>query len=228
MTKEQLYAKWIFQPSCKDDIESVIATEIAKVQEQPQPALNEIEKAYHNYEPIRYILWKKGWRIKKHSDTESIDANGRIFNNTCFVFNFDTNPEKWELYTEPEKHAPNPIEQAFERGEKIRQKNWLKSCWIKKHSETETIDERGNICYNDWSFVKHPNKWEIYTEPAEQPSSQAKLDNSFDKERFEAMFRAVVANGGHELDHKQAIELTEEALKQLDAYYSSKEGGNNG
>ena len=58
--------------------------------------------------------------------------------------------------------------------------------------------------------------------------SKKQPTKKFDKDRFEAMFRAVVANGGHELDHKQAIELTEEALKQLDAYYAEKEGGNNG
>ena len=174
MTKEQFLKKWVVISAVKDkmlpDLEAVIATEIAKAKVQPQPALNPIEQAYHAFQPIRYILWKKGWRIKKHSDTESIDANGRIFNNTCFVFNFDTNPEKWELYTEPAEQV---------------------------------------------------------AKPTEQPSSQVKLDNSFDKDRFEAMFRAVVANGGHELDHKQAIELTEEALKQLDVYYAEKEGGNN-
>ena len=127
--------------------------------------------------------------------------------------------------------ALNPIEQAYERGEKIRCNYWGKDEWIKKHSKTESITECNKIYKNleiDFDFATHPEKWELYTEPTEQPSSQAKLDNSFDKERFEAMFRAVVANGGHELDHKQAIELTEEALKQLDAYYASKEGGNNG
>lgn len=40
----------------------------------------------------------------------------------------------------------------------------------------------------------------------------------FDRERFEAMFRAVI----------ETHEATINALKQLDAYYETKEGGNNG
>ena len=58
--------------------------------------------------------------------------------------------------------------------------------------------------------------------PTEQPQPK------FDRDRFERMFCAVVANGGHELCHKEAIELTEQALAELDAYYAKKEGGNNG
>jgi len=42
----------------------------------------------------------------------------------------------------------NKIQQAYEQGLRIRYKGWLKLEWIKKHSETEVIDESGKV----WEF----------------------------------------------------------------------------
>lgn len=135
---------------------------------------------------------------------------------------------------EPEQTAVNPIAEAYYACKPIRYIDWDTTSWIKKHCEGYSIDERGKVYKNDsiqFSFDESPQQWEIYTEPdqvtdqepdqvaepTKQPSSQVKLDNSFDRERFEAMFRAVV----------ETHEATMNALKQLDAYYASKEGGEN-
>lgn len=124
--------------------------------------------------------------------------------------------------------ALNPIEQAFERGEKIRKKNWGNQSWYKKYDEKYVITNCGNVYaiflidFN--SIKKEPEKWELYTEPTEQtaqPSSQAKLDNSFDRNRFEAMFRAVVASGEY-MNIVEEIEQAEIYLQKLDAYYATK------
>ena len=125
--------------------------------------------------------------------------------------------------------ALNPIEQAFERGEKIRKKNWGNQSWYKKYDEKYVITNCGNVYaiflidFN--SIKKEPEKWELYTEPTEQPaqpSSQAKLDNSFDRDRFEAMFRAVVASEA-EIDFVFRRNETNYLLEQLDAYYATKD-----
>jgi len=206
----------------KNDIDAVIEYEIAKSKE-PQPAPNPIAEAYERWEKINKKTWEKGLWIKKHSNNESMQEDGCVVFSS--YFNFNEYPELWELYTEPAKQPePNPIAEAYERGEKIRLKDWRKSSYIKKQSKKQFIDERGSTLYhhNILGFDTHPEKWELYTEPeqpveTEKPSSQVKLDNSFDKERFEAMFRAVI----------ETLEATMNAQKQLDAYYASKEGGNN-
>lgn len=128
-----------------------------------------------------------------------------------------------------EQPALYPIAEAYERGEKVRRKKWEKHEWFKKHTDTHIIDNNRNVFAKPmWdinSMKDKPQDWEIYTEPAEQPSSQAKLDNSFDKERFERMFCAVVASGEYK---GKEFDKTAESLAQLDAYYASKEkGGNN-
>lgn len=118
--------------------------------------------------------------------------------------------------------ALNPIEQAYERGEKIRHKNWLNGDWIQKHNETKTIDNNGYLnSVFTFGFIQDPEKWELYTEPTEQPAKQ------FDRDRFEAMFRAVVMGSGNPFTGDE-FSLTEYIITKLDAYYASKEGGNNG
>lgn len=121
--------------------------------------------------------------------------------------------------------ALNPIEQAYERGEKIRQKNWLKNAWIQKLSKTESTSDTLTTFSNNWDFITHPENWELYTEPKQvaEPTEQPK---PFDKERFEAMFRAVVASGVQQNFECFKIDTTY-FLQQLDAYYATKEGGNN-
>jgi len=153
---------------------------------------------------------------KVFSDDGVFDAMMEIYK--LLEANFGKKP------TEQPQPELNEIERAYEDGKKIRRKDWQKGHWIKKHSDTEAIDEPKNIYdVTNWAFRTHPENWEIYTEPTVQPSSQVILDNSFDRERFEAMFRAVVASNRTD---NEFIE-TEEILQQLDAYYASKEGGVN-
>lgn len=115
--------------------------------------------------------------------------------------------------------AHNPIAEAYERGEKIRKKNWGKGLWIKKHSNNESMQENGRVVFSSYfNFNEYPEKWGIYTEPTEQPAKP------FDRERFERIYLAVVAGGQHIDD----LMTTENTIKLLDAYYAEKEkGGNN-
>jgi len=256
MTKEQLMQKWgdLSRP-LKNDIDAVIEYEIAKSKE-PQPAPNPIAEAYERWEKINKKTWEKGLWIKKHSNNESMQEDGCVVFSS--YFNFNEYPELWELYTEPAKQPePNPIAEAYERGEKIRLKDWRKSSYIKKQSKKQFIDERGSTLYhhNILGFDTHPEKWELYTESEQvaKPEPQVITDlleiaisdvfdsfkkieetkkqmeqekiqhdaeqpsKPFDRERFERMFRAVI----------ETHEATMNALKQLDAYYATKEGGNN-
>ena len=60
----------------------------------------------------------------------------------------------------------NSIRQAYEQGLKIRYKYcWGKDEWIKKHSDIESIDEKGKIHLNlsiDFDFDKKPQDWVIW------------------------------------------------------------------
>lgn len=296
MNKEQFLDKWRFgsNPLFEADLDAVIATEIAKVKVQPQPGLKfKIGD--------RLINFNKGARygnvckLLSNCPFELYDLDARTYFNTNSLSGY-------ELYTEPaEQPELNPIEQAYERGEKIRQKNWLKNAWIQKLSKTESTSDTLTTFSNNWDFITHPEKWELYTEPAEQPemTEKEKIDHiltnkltwkpmgnkrfyanwfsaesnegyrqvhfvdynnphsgyfetriftidlsewqpvdtsikpteqpakPFDKDRFERMFRAVVASGRTE-SWKEDFRNTEIALEKLDAYYASKEGGNNG
>ncbi len=58
---------------------------------------------------------------------------------------------------------------------------------------------------------------------AEQVTEQVKP--KFDQDRFEAMFLAVVESGEYSI--KDCIFIAEEGLKQLDAFYETKKGGEN-
>jgi hypothetical protein len=49
----------------------------------------------------------------------------------------------------------------------------------------------------------------------------------FDQDRFEAMFRAVVISRNNSMSNTTALNDTIYYLKQLDAYYATKKGGNN-
>jgi hypothetical protein len=62
----------------------------------------------------------------------------------------------------------NKIQQAYEQGLRIKDKDWYDTFWIKKHSNTECIDEMCKI-WNliiDFDFALHPEKWEIWHEDA--------------------------------------------------------------
>lgn len=65
--------------------------------------------------------------------------------------------------------------------------------------------------------------WEF--SPSLKADQEADQDApKFDKERFERMFCAVVASREYSLN---LIKLTELHIARLDAYYASKEGGEN-
>jgi hypothetical protein len=75
----------------------------------------------------------------------------------------------------------NKIQQAYEMGVRVRYKGWLKWEWIKKHSETEVIDESGKVWDGGWAFDNNPEKWEIFTEDAhillEPTEIKSKIEN---------------------------------------------------
>ncbi len=60
----------------------------------------------------------------------------------------------------------NKIRQAYEQGLRIRNHRfWNNNTWIKKYSETESIDENEKIYKNDnidFYFDERPSEWEIY------------------------------------------------------------------
>jgi hypothetical protein len=118
--------------------------------------------------------------------------------------------------------APNPIREAYDAYKPIRAKDWRKGDWIKKHTETESIDESGKTWTCSFSFDKHPEKWEIYTE-AEAEKVTAPAKPKFDKDRFERVFCALLVGDVY----VNALKGTEDVLKQLDAYYATKKGGSN-
>ena len=70
----------------------------------------------------------------------------------------------------------NHIEQAYEQGLRVRGKEWDKKEWVKKYSDTESIDESGDILSSFWSFDDYPEKWEIWHEDKpEQPVIQTTI-----------------------------------------------------
>ena len=75
----------------------------------------------------------------------------------------------------------NKIQQAYEMGVRVRYKGWLKWEWIKKHSETEVIDESGKVWDGGWAFDNNPEKWEIWHEDAhlfkEPTDIKAQIEN---------------------------------------------------
>jgi hypothetical protein len=64
------------------------------------------------------------------------------------------------------------IRQAYEQGLRIREECWYKTFWIKKHSDTHSIDEMGNLLSSDWDFDTKPEDWEIFheDEPQHKPT----------------------------------------------------------
>ena len=130
-----------------------------------------------------------------------------------------------EIEKAKEQPELNEIELAYEEGKKIRRKDWNINSYTRKYD----LSTKKQFTWHGERI--NPEEWELYHEPelapAEQPSSQAILDNSFDRERFEAMFRAVVANG--DVESTKFFECTKDLINQLDAYYAEKEkGGENG
>jgi len=207
MTKEQFLDKWkIKNIDCIADIDAVIATEIAKVQLEKQNAMVQ-EKQLR--ELFKYI--ESNWDVCV-SQMDKTDIK-RIFGDVlCENIMNDT------LHKVKAEPALNPIADAYEMGEKIRYNYWRKNSWIKKHSDSKVINQNGVIAESRlFDFIVNPEKWELHPEPAKP----------FDKDRFERMFRAVVASGRTE-SYEQDFLATNICLEKLDAYYATKEGGNNG
>ena len=62
---------------------------------------NKIRQAYEQGLRIYNIHWSDdGDWIKKFSETESIDKYDKIYKNEDIDFNFDTNPQNWEIWHE--------------------------------------------------------------------------------------------------------------------------------
>ena len=57
----------------------------------------------------------------------------------------------------------NHIEQAYQQGLKVKKERWG-TFWIKKYSDTQSIDEIGRIYEDGWSFKTNPEDWEIWHE----------------------------------------------------------------
>ena len=70
------------------------------------------------------------------------------------------------------------------------------------------------------------------SEPQPDAETQVATDQApdqapkFDQDRFERLFCAVIISSPHST-YEKCMKITQEALKQLDAYYATK-GGNNG
>ena len=113
MTKQELMQKWgdLSRP-LKNDIDAVIAHEIAKMQEKPQPELNPIVEAYERGEKIRKKTWEKDAWIQKHTEIMAIHDDACLRKKVWY--NFDTYPNLWELYTEPTEQVAEPAKQ-FDR-----------------------------------------------------------------------------------------------------------------
>lgn len=170
MEKKQFIDKYNLNATTISDLNAVIAHEIEKAKGEDKPSPNPIREAYDAFKPIRVKNWKKDLWIKKHSEAQSISENCTIYNNCNIIFDFDENPQYWELYTEPEADKPAPTDE-------------------------------------DW------NKSQVTDQPA--PAKP-----KFNQDRFEAMFRAVVASGRTE-SYDQDFLATNICLEKLDAYYAT-------
>lgn len=68
--------------------------------------MNSIRKAYEQGYAIRgKFYWRDDEWIKKHSDTEAISEKGCVYNNSDIDFDFDENPQEWEIYKPDIKQA---------------------------------------------------------------------------------------------------------------------------
>lgn len=163
---------------------------------------------------------KWGWNIVNNAILSDLDA---------VIATEIAKAQEVKLEDAQPQPALNPIEQAYERGEKIRKKNWENQSWYKKYDENNVITNRGNvyaISMFDFNSIKNePDLWELYTEPEQVAEPAKQPAKPFDLDRFERMFCTVVASGQWE---NCEIGHTEFLIEKLDAYYATKEGGNNG
>ena len=70
---------------------------------------NKIRQTYDALKPIRHKDWLEDAWIKKHSECKSIDESYKVYENDTILFNFDENPEEWEIWHEDAPlFSPNP------------------------------------------------------------------------------------------------------------------------
>jgi hypothetical protein len=229
MTKQELYAIWTLLPELKADLEAVIATEIEKAKVQPQPSdkvqiskhtLVEVNRAFRALKQDR-----NSYIHKVFSDDGVFDAMEEIRQ----VYEAYFGGEERQIKPKDAQPQPtlNPILEAYEQGDRIRHRNWGINKWIKKHSDilsatTDSWFDKKSF----WDFDTNPKEWEIWHEDVEPEQVTEPAKPKFDQERFEAMFRAVVQSGTNtDIDYN--ILVTKNTLKQLDAYYATKKGGEN-
>jgi len=125
---------------------------------------NDILEAYNKGLRIRKKDWGISEWIKKHSNTKSINSYNS--KHPVGVWAFHSSPEYWEIFHEDVKSETqtNAIVEAYEQGKRISRKDWQGTIWIKKHSDTESIDGSYNINPYPWSFRERPEEWEIWHE----------------------------------------------------------------
>lgn len=227
MTKEQFLVKWgdLSRP-LKSDLDAVIAHEIAKAKGEPEKT-NKIEITPHTLVEIN-----RAFRVLKEDESSYIhnvfsdDGVFDAMNEIRQVYKAYFGGEERQIQPDLDKPAPNPIEQAYDAFKPIRAKCWGKDLWIKKYTEGHSICNKGGKFENLWDFKTNPNDWELYTEPDTDQGTDQDAPK-FDQDRFEAMFRAVVASGRTE-SYDQDFLATNICLEKLDAYYASQKGGENG
>lgn len=68
--------------------------------------MNSVRQAYEQGYAIRSkFCWGNDEWIKKHSDTESVSEQGHVYENSDIDFDFDENPQDWEIYKPDIKQA---------------------------------------------------------------------------------------------------------------------------
>jgi hypothetical protein len=75
----------------------------------------------------------------------------------------------------------NKILEAYNAGKRISRKDWQGTIWIKKLSDTESIDSGGMINTYPWSFLERPKEWQIWhedVEPEETPEPQTEIQKA--------------------------------------------------
>lgn len=214
-----------------------------KVEPQPEPQpFNTIAEAYERGDRVRKKSWVSYCYVQKYNKTESIDETGQICGGN---FTFDTSPEDWELFTEPDAETQEKIE-GIERHIEKHAKPWVDGYPMPDQepkfdqeifSEThhKIIDGLGTILS---SLGANSGIMSIFMSWGDTQDSISTLDilndyiekyvdnnqhRSFDQERFERVFCAVLVGDVYE----NAIKATEDTLAKLDAYYASKKGGGN-
>ena len=139
---------------------------------EPETPQNHIVEAFEAGKKIKHIKWANDEWIMKIGDNRTMSQYSESKPQEAL----NKYPELWEIVEEPET-PQNPIVEAYNAGEKIRNKKWYKHEWIKKINEIEGASENGKI-FNaiKWSFYTSPDFWEIYTEDIEPEAPELQTE----------------------------------------------------